>query len=241
MEQLYNKYFFVEPNQWKSSIRALSHFLINPKGNRPLIIFIGGPTGVGKSSVSLKLCDLLGIRNFISTDTIKCILEVNNRNSILSYFSHDCWKYLGDFTKENLYSAFSLQSKTVCDSIDILLHDSVRHKKNTLFEGIHLLPSIIEKKQQNFPELNIVNISIITDYNFFIETLLPNRIASTYRHRKEEDYKERLIIYKCFIEFWRNEINSNNSHFIENKENPAQLVKALLDKLLLILNHKDSK
>jgi 2-phosphoglycerate kinase len=236
MEQVYNQYFFIEPIHWREKILSITKFLIDEKENKPLILFVGGPTGVGKSSVSIKLADLLGIRNLICTDTIRSILAVNNKESILKYFSHESWKFYGEFTKENLYKGFKLQSKLVNDSIDILLEDSIRHKKNTIIEGIHLLPSIVENKKEKFSGLNIINISIVTQFDFFINKLLPNRIVSTYRHRKNSDYNERLLIYNYFFELWNDEIEVNKSHYVQNEKEPFELVESLLNKLITILS-----
>jgi 2-phosphoglycerate kinase len=237
MEQNYNSYYFIKPKEWNDEISLIADHLINNESYRPVLIIIGGPTGVGKSSLSIKLCELLGIRNYICTDTIRSIIANQDTTSVMNYFSHDCWKKFGKFSRRNLLSAFYEQSEIMCNQVKILSEDAFRHKKNTIIEGIHLLPSILKKSLVEYTDLKIINFVITTEFDFFTKTLLHNRVISTYRHRSYENYKNRLTIFKYYFELWKSELSINEGiYHLNNINRPDDLLKSALDILISDIN-----
>jgi 2-phosphoglycerate kinase len=225
-------YFFIEPNNWNDKIDSLTTYLINPEN--PIIIFISGAAGLGKSSVSMELCHLLGIRNLICTDTLRYILASKEEGKpLLRYFSHECWKYYDEHTENNMISGFRKQSKLICDAVDNVLQDAYRHKKNTIIEGIHILPSIMLKKQESFPDLKMVFIYLTTDFDYFKNVLLPNRTVSSYRHLTIDGYDcERLSRFLVFHKMWIDEFESNNIKPIRNCSSPENLTENILQRLI---------
>lgn len=230
-----NSYFFQISNNWEDKVEKIIPYLQNP--DKPLIIFLSGPTGVGKSSISIELCHFLGIRNNICTDILRILLA--SKNPILQYFSHECWKQYGKYTEENMINGFRKQSEIVCDGIDFILKDAMRHKKNTVIEGIHLLPSFVLKKQDIFAELRMIFIYIMTDFEFFNNVLLPNRVVSTYRHRKLSDYdEERLLKYRIFNNMWKYELEKYDIEAVFNFFSPENLMTEIFNKIIFELERK---
>jgi len=225
-------YYFIEPQNWEIKLKRLITYLKNP--DKPIVIFVSGPAGIGKSSVSVELCQLLGIRNYICTDTLRILLASQEvEKPLLEYFSHECWKYLGEFSKENLIKGFHKQSEFICDGVDWILKDALRHKKNTLIEGIHLLPSIILKRSSVFNDLSMVFVYITSDFQFFKTKLLPNRVVSTYRHRKITDYDEdRLAKFEIFHNMWKDELYKYGIRAIDNSSSPEILVEKIINLLI---------
>lgn len=227
-----SNYFFERSENYESEIQQLLPYLQN--ADNPIVIFISGPTSIGKSSISIELCHLLGIRNYVCTDTLRILLSSISADSpLLQYFSHECWKYYGKFTENNLFAAFHEQSEIICDNVDLILKDALRHRKNTIIEGIHLLPSIILKRRDSFPELKILYLFMTTDFEFLKNELLPNRVVSTYRHRAYSDYdEERLARYEILQEMWKREMIEYNVSFIKNTSSPDIVMKKIFQRLL---------
>jgi len=121
----------------------------------------------------------------------------------------------------------------VCESVTAVLQDAHRHKKNTLIEGIHLLPSIVLKKREEFPELKMVFIYLSSDFSYFTDVLLPNRTVSSYRHLSIEGYDyERILRFMVFHKMWAEEFNKNNIQYIKNCSSPEDLVEKILNQVI---------
>jgi len=228
-----NDYFFLMPHEWESKIDVLLPHLTRP--DQPIILFVSGSASTGKSSVSIELCHLLGIRNYISTDTLRYVLaSKENGKPLLQYFSHECWKYYNEYSEQNMILGFRKQSELVCDAVDVMLQDASRHKKNTIIEGIHLLPSIILRRKEDFPELKMVFIFLTTDYDHFVNVLLPNRVASSYRHRTLSEYDQnRLSRFLSFQKMWATELEEYGVSYIKNCLLPSELIGKILDQLIM--------
>lgn len=227
-----NEYFFTISSNWENRVKQMIPYL--RQLDKPIIIFLSGPAGMGKSSVSIELCHLLGIRNYICTDILRIILASKEiERPLLQYFSHECWKYYGVYSEDNLVNGFRKQSEIICDSVDLILRDALRHKKNTIIEGIHLLPSLILKRKNIFSDLKMVFIYITADYNYFKDKLLPNRVVSTYRHLSLSDYdEERMSRFKIFQEMWQDELDRFGIKSIANSSSPEMLINKIFNQLI---------
>ena len=110
------------------------------------------------------------------------------------------------------------------DSIYSICEYSIRHKQNTIIEGIHLIPTVMERLKKK--ELaNYINLYLYAPYSSLINCLLPKRLDSTYRHRPLIGYQDRLPYYQIFLDWWMKQIKKNNSNYINNnceKNNPQK-------------------
>lgn len=52
-------YYFIKSEKWNYLEEKLTAFLMNPE--KPLVIWISGPACMGKSSLAIELCHILGI------------------------------------------------------------------------------------------------------------------------------------------------------------------------------------
>lgn len=224
-------YYFLSPTQWEDELQQLQPPLQDVE--KPVVVFIGGPTGSGKSSTSIILADLLGIRNYISTDTIRLLLSMqDNQDPILNYFSHECWKWAGKYTEKNLVDGFKMQAEQIKPSLKGLLDSAQRHHMNTVIEGIHLLPSVVEGLRPLYPQLHIAVLYLSTSFEFFKDVLLPRRVVSTYRHRSIERYEERMETFQSFLKMWEEEYKIYGVDFIVNDAGAVDLIKKALNSLV---------
>ncbi|MBQ9313967.1 MAG: hypothetical protein IJ220_03040 [Clostridia bacterium] len=136
-----------------------------------------------------------------------------------------------------MVKGFRKQSQIICNKINVLINDAHYHKKNTLIEGIHLLPSLFSRKESEYENLKFVYIYITTSFQFFKNTLLPNRVISTYRHRKIDEYDiERLNRFRVFKEMWDSELTEYGITPIYNNSTPQVLLSRILE--LIVTNLK---
>ena len=202
-------------------------------GSKPIIILIGGPSSVGKSSLAIELARIFGIRTIICTDTVRYTLEsCYNKPNLYSYFSNECWKIISkDFSENALIEGFTCQCNALFDSIYSICEYSIRHKQNTIIEGVHLIPKVIERLRKN--ELaNYIILYLFAPYSSIVNCLLPMRVNSTYRHRPLIGYQERLPHYRIFLDWWMKQIKKNNFNYINNNCEKNKLVANAVDEVL---------
>ena len=225
-------YYFIKSEKWNYLEEKLTAFLMNPE--KPLVIWISGPACMGKSSLAIELCHILGIRNYISTDLLRIVLAENiDKPNIFTYQSHECWQLLGDFSEHNLIKGFKMQSLQICSKLQSLYQDIIKHRKNTIIEGIHLLPEAFRQYNTQYSDLKMISICLTSDFNFFSKELLKNRTVSTYRHLEYSQYNEdRMEKFHMFFEMWNAEFPEANIKPIINTTSQEKLTEKVLQKIL---------
>jgi 2-phosphoglycerate kinase len=117
--------------------------------NRPLIVLIGGTTGVGKSTVATGLAHRLGITRIVSTDSIREVMR--------SIFSEELMPllYESSFTAfkqlrvplpksaEPVIVGFREQTEIVMTGVAAIMRRAADEGLHMIVEGVHLVPGRI--------------------------------------------------------------------------------------------------
>lgn len=119
--------------------------------DRPLVILIGGATGVGKSTIATQLAARLGITRIIPTDAIREVMR--------SMFSDELLPTLhaSSFETERLASRSPLprsadpvvigyreQSAAVMVGVRALVRRAIMERTDLILEGAHIAPGFLE-------------------------------------------------------------------------------------------------
>ena len=116
----------------------------------PLIVLIGGGTGVGKSTIATQLAGRLGITRVISTDAVREVLR--------SAFTSDMFPtlYASSFeadqavrqpiphSGDRLIIGFREQAAAVAVGTSALIERAVNEGTDLIMEGAHLVPGFLE-------------------------------------------------------------------------------------------------
>ncbi len=110
--------------------------------DRPLVVLIGGTTGVGKSTLATMLAGRLGITRVIATDVIRQVLR--------AFFTHDAMRSVH-------YSAFDAggiegyedQAEHVATGVDAIIARAANEAKPVIVEGVHVLPGAVGEEQRS--------------------------------------------------------------------------------------------
>jgi 2-phosphoglycerate kinase len=119
----------------------------------PLIILVGGGTGVGKSTIATMLANRLGITRVIPTDAIREVMR--------SMFSEELMPTLhtSSFEAESLVRhplprsadpviiGFREQAAAVAVGIDALVQRAVDEGTDLILEGAHIVPGFLDAKR----------------------------------------------------------------------------------------------
>ena len=101
--------------------------------DRPLVVLIGGTTGVGKSTIATMLAARLGVNRVIATDVIRQVLR--------AFFTHEAMPTVH-------YSAFEAggiagyrdQAERVGTGITAIVDRAANEAKPVVVEGVHVVP-----------------------------------------------------------------------------------------------------
>lgn len=121
----------------------------------PMIILLGGATGVGKSTLATELAFRLGIRTIIGTDTVREVMRKIISKELLPSIhtsSFLAWKELRNLPKDvdPLIYGFESQVRYVTVGINAVVERSYREGFNTIIEGIHLVPGYVSLNDRSF-------------------------------------------------------------------------------------------
>lgn len=114
---------------------------------KPIIILIGGGTGVGKSAITLEVAKRLGIDRIINSDTIREIMRYMNPVGILPTIHESSFKagskVTNPFAEDKLIYGFDQQARLVCEGVRAYIKRSITEGFNIIINGIHLAPKYI--------------------------------------------------------------------------------------------------
>lgn len=135
--------------------------------NRPLIVLIGGTTGVGKSTVATEVAHRLGITRVVGTDSIREVMRgIFSRELMPAIYesSWDAWRALRvpvPHGASPVIVGFREQAAVVATGMKSLIERSVLEGVSLVLEGIHVAPGYIEPSQ--FKNASVVQVLLAVD------------------------------------------------------------------------------
>src|SRR5215207_11035288 len=110
--------------------------------DRPLVVVIGGTTGVGKSTLAAMLAARLGVNRVIATDVIRQVLR--------AFFTHEAMPTVH-------YSAFEAggiagyrdQAERVGTGITAIVDRAANEAKPVVVEGVHVVPGGVHPRTRD--------------------------------------------------------------------------------------------
>jgi len=126
---------------------------------RPLVIFIGGASGTGKSSLALELAPLLRIYQVNATDTIRQVMRMVFTPSIMPALHKSSFEVAAPLEVlaaeeaggspgdpeyvQRLVSSFEEQASRVCVGVRAVVERAIAENRSIIVEGVHLHPAIV--------------------------------------------------------------------------------------------------
>lgn len=121
--------------------------------SKPVVILMGGATGVGKSTVATLLSARLGITRQVSTDVIREVMRSSfapDLVPVLYNSSFSAFEALAGMplphTTDKVILGFLEQAAMVWVGIRGLIERAVVERTNFIIEGAHVVPGIVDAK-----------------------------------------------------------------------------------------------
>lgn len=128
----------------------------------PLIILVGGATGVGKSTLATRLAVRLGITRVTSTDAIREVLRAAFSEDLMptlhsSSYEADTMLRVPITKKVNpLIIGFQRQVAAVSVGMKALISRALEEGTDIIVEGAHVVPGFLDGWEQEFHQAVIV-------------------------------------------------------------------------------------
>ncbi|RJQ56345.1 MAG: 2-phosphoglycerate kinase [Actinobacteria bacterium] len=119
------------------------------KLDKPLIVLIGGTTGVGKSTIATEIAHRLGITRIVSTDSIREVMRAIFSEDLMPALydsSFNAWKALRvpvPPPADPVAIGFREQTAAVAVGIRAIIERAMTEGVHTIVEGIHLVPGFL--------------------------------------------------------------------------------------------------
>lgn len=119
--------------------------------DRPLVILVGGTTGVGKSTVATALATRLGITRITSTDAIREVMRSVFSEELMPLLyesSFTAWRRLSaplPAGADPVIVGFREQTQAVLVGIQAIIQRAAKEGVSIIIEGVHLVPSEVQR------------------------------------------------------------------------------------------------
>ncbi|WP_456455658.1 ATP cone domain-containing protein [Thermovibrio sp.] len=122
------------------------------KLDKPIVILIGGATGVGKSKLAAELAGILEINRTASTDSIREVMRSMVSKELVPSIhvsSYEAGKVIPSLKAlnrdEKVIYGFLDQTDKVLTGIEAVVNRAIKEKVNVIVEGVHLIPGIADR------------------------------------------------------------------------------------------------
>jgi len=119
---------------------------------RPLLLFIGGTAGVGKSTIATEVGHRFGIIRTQSTDMLREVMRMmtpERLSPVLYASSYNAWKAQPninsdtEMTEQLLISGYLSQAKLLSVACDAIIKRAIKEKVSLILEGVHIYPDML--------------------------------------------------------------------------------------------------
>ena len=121
----------------------------------PLIILIGGASGVGTSSIAFEVANRLGIRNMISTDMIREVMRKIVSRELLpsiyesSYTAYQSLRIPPPPELDEVLLGFRDHVESVSIGVEAVIERALTEGISIVIEGVHIVPGFIREDLVN--------------------------------------------------------------------------------------------
>ncbi len=191
------------------------------KLEKPIIILIGGATGVGKSTIATILASRLNINRVASTDAIREVMRASVSKKLIRPLRGSSYNAFKNLTLppsgvEPVILGFREQVLAVSVGIEAIIERNIVEKSDTIIEGAHVVPGYLSNMNEYSSKAIIQQIVISVPDKAVHKEHFTKRTVETQGSRPMEKYikhLDKILIIQKYIEKLA---ASENVRIIEN-------------------------
>ncbi len=163
---------------------------------KPLVILIGGASGVGKTSLSISLASVLDIPHVVATDHIRQILRLTLSPEFMpsihrsSYATSEGMQLRNTSTENPVISGFRDQARVVGVGVRAIISRSIEENTSVIVDGVHLVPGFADLSEFTDQALIVPMCLAVTDREVYEERFA--RRADQAPSRSKQRYLDSL-------------------------------------------------
>lgn len=121
--------------------------------DRPVIVLLGGTSGVGKSSLALEVARRLSIGRVLSTDSIRDVMRVMVSDELVptlhvsSFEAHTRLVQERSDDVDPIVEGFLEQTRTVAVGVRAVIERAIAEGTSTVLDGVSLVPGILDPEE----------------------------------------------------------------------------------------------
>lgn len=209
--------------------------------HKPIVIMLGGGTGIGTSTLAMRLAWLLEINHIISTDAVREVVRQFIPKDVMPILHTSTYRTNELMTEvrskhDRLMEGFMMHSKPVLNGVEAIVKRSINEQCSIIVEGIHLIPG--EMDYLNKYRDSAIIIQIMLDVNQ--EDKHKNHIASRSAEnakRAANKYMKYFKEIRLIREFLVEQAIKNHVTIVQNYDF-KKAEKEILEKIYLSYAHK---
>jgi 2-phosphoglycerate kinase len=185
----------------------------------PLIILIGGASGVGTSSMAFELASRLRLKNLISTDMIREVMRKivsKELSPVIHKSSFDAYESIRtpSIRIDSVIEGYISHVDVVNVGVEAIIERSVKEGISTIIEGVHIVPGFIKKDlmQNN----NIIMFTLTVDDEEAHKQRFYSRCRQPWVKRSLERYMENFGTIRKTQRFLVEQAKIHDTRIINN-------------------------
>ena len=186
---------------------------------KPLIILIGGASGVGASSMAFELDNRLRLKNLISTDMIREVMRKivsKELSPVIHKSSFDAYESIRtpSIRIDSVIEGFISHVDVVNVGIEAIIERSAKEGISTIIEGVHVVPGFI--KQELMENNNIIIFTLTVDDEEAHKQRFYSRCRQPWVKRSLERYMDNFSTIRKTQKFLVEQAKIHDSRIINN-------------------------
>ena len=191
------------------------------KSEEPLIILIGGASGVGTSSMAFELANRLGLKNIISTDMIREVMRKivsKELNPVIHKSSFDAYESIRTpaIRVDAVIEGFISHVDVVNVGIEAIIERSIKEGISIIIEGVHVVPGFV--REDLIKKGNVIMFTLTVDDEEMHKQRFYTRCRQPWVKRSLDHYMDNFETIRKTQQFLIDQAEIHDAHIINNAD-----------------------